>query len=147
MSKNAVNNMGNSFDLKKTRNNLVAKDNKMIQDSRFALSTIENKAILYLISQIRPDDTPGKRYIFNCREFQALIKWNGEASYKSIKAMLTRLSSMQWWIDLDEQTEALVKWFNIVHMNKGTGDIEISFHEDMFPLLYELQKQSDVVSF
>lgn len=144
MSKNAVNNMGNSFDLKKTRNNLVAKDNKMIQDSRFALSTIENKAILYLISQIQPDDTPGKRYIFNCKEFQALIKWNGEASYKSIKAMLTRLSSMQWWIDLDEQTEALVKWFNIVHMNKGTGDIEISFHEDMFPFLYELQKQKEL---
>lgn len=146
VSESPVNYMENSFDLKETRNNLVAKDNKLIQNSRFALSTVENKAILYLISKIHPDDKPGTRYIFNCREFQALLKWrgSGENSYNSIKAMLSRLSSMQWWIDLDEHTEALVKWFNIVHMNKGTGDIEISFHEDMFPFLYELQKHKEL---
>ncbi len=132
--------MGNSFNLRETRNNLVAKDNRLIQNSRFALGNIENKAVLYLISKIQPNDEPGKRYLFNCKEFQSLIKWNGEASYKNIKAMLTKLSDMRWWIDLDEDNEALVRWFNIVHMNKGTGDIEISFHEDMFPFLLDLQK-------
>lgn len=135
--------MDDLYNLRETRNNLVAKDNKMIQNSRFALSAIENKAILYLISKIHPNDAPGKKYIFNCREFQALIKWSNETSYRNIKVMLTRLSSAQWWIDIDEQTEALVRWFNIVHMNKGTGDIEISFHEDMFPFLLELQKHKE----
>lgn len=136
--------MDNSFDLKESRNNLVAKDNRMIQHSRFALSSIENKAVLYLISKIRPDDQPGKKYKFNCKEFQALIKWNVDASYKNIKGMLTKLSSAQWWIDIDDENEALVRWFHIVHMNKGTGDIEISFHEDMFPFLLDLQKHLDV---
>ncbi len=136
--------MDKSFDLKETRNNLVAKDNKMIQNSRFALSAIENKAVLYLISKIQPTDEPGKRYFFNCKEFQSLIKWNGDASYQNIKGMLTKLSSAQWWIDIDDENEALVRWFNIVHMNKGTGNIEISFHEDMFPFLLELQKQKEI---
>lgn len=128
------------MDIKSTRNNLVAKDNRMIQNGRFALGAIENKAILYLISKIQPDDTPDKLYKFNCKEFQALIKWNDGASYKKIKLMLTKLSDMRWWIDLDDNNEALVRWFNIIHANKGTGDIEISFHEDMFPFLLNLQQ-------
>ncbi len=147
MSENAVkkevdtiNNKDYSFDLRASRNNLVAKDNRLIQNSRFSLGNIENKAVLYLISKIQPEDDPGKHYFFNCKEFQALIKWNGESSYKNIKAMLTNLSDMRWWIDLDEDNEALVRWFNIVHMNKGTGEVEISFHEDMFPFLLDLQK-------
>ena len=129
-----------SYDLRETRNNLVAKDNRLIQNSRYALSNNENKAVLYLISKIQPDDKPGKKYIFNCKEFQYLIKWNGDASYKKIKEMLTRLSDMRWWIDIDDDNEALVRWFNMIHMNKGTGDIEISFHDDMFPFLLNLQQ-------
>lgn len=129
-----------NFDLRVTRNNLVAKDNRLIQNSRFALNNNENKAVLYLISKIHPDDEPGKKYLFNCKEFQSLIKWNSDASYKNIKAMLKKLSDMRCWIDIDENNEALVKWFHIVHMNKGTGEIEISFHEDMFPFLLDLQK-------
>ena len=130
-----------TYDLKKTRNNLVAKDNRMIQNSRFSLSPVENKAVLYLISMIQPDDEPGKLYEFNCKEFQALIKWSEDASYTKVKEMLTNLSLVQWWMDLDDQgNEALVRWFNIVHMNRGTGNLSISFHDDMFPFLLDLQK-------
>ena len=134
--------MDSSFDLRKTRNNLVAKDNKMIQNSRYALTGLENKAVLYLISKIQPNDEPNKHYLFNCKEFQALVKWNGNASYQNVKAMLSKLATAQWWIDDDTgENEYLVRWFNIVHMNKGTGDIEISFHEDMFPFLLNLQER------
>lgn len=132
--------MSSSFDLRETRNNLVAKDNRLIQNSRYALNSNENKAVLYLISKIQPDDEPGKKYLFNCKEFQALIKWNGAASYKNIKDMLTKLSDMRWWVDIDDESEALVRWFHIVRMKKSTGDIEISFHEDMFPFLLNLQQ-------
>jgi plasmid replication initiation protein len=133
--------MSQAYDLRKTRNNLVAKDNRLIQNSRFSLTPTENKAVLYLISKIQPEDTPGKRYLFNCKEFQALIKWSDDASYTKIKDMLTRLASAQWWMDIDDDgNEALVRWFNIIHMNRGTGDIEISFHDDMFPMLLDLQK-------
>ena len=132
--------MDKGFDLKKARNNLVAKDNRMIQNSRFSLSTLENKAVLYLISKIQPEDKPNQRYQFNCKEFQSLMLWDEEASYQKIKKMLTRLSDKRWWLTVDDESEYLVRWFNIVHINKGTGDIEISFHEDMFPFLLDLQK-------
>lgn len=114
-----------------------------IQNSRRALSTLENKAILYLISKIHPDDAPGTHYIFNCREFLSLIKWDPESSYENIRRMLKRTASVQWWIDLDEHTETLVSWFHIIRMSNGTGNIEISFHEDIFPLLCKLHDKNN----
>ena len=81
--------MTDNFDLKKARNRLVAKDNRLIQNSRYALDTNENKAVLYLISKIQPEDEPGKLYSFNCKEFQALIRWSKDAPYKKIKAVRT----------------------------------------------------------
>lgn len=130
----------NEIDIKKTRNSLVAKDNRIIQNSKYALGNNENKAILYMISKIQPNDRPDTTYVFSCREFQCLINWGKAVSYHKIKEMLTNLSMQKWWIDLDDETEALVQWFNIVHINKISGDIEIKFHEDMFPFLFDLQQ-------
>lgn len=132
--------MNEGYNVKETRKNVVAKDNRLIQNTRYSLTNNENKAILYLISKIQPDDKPNKRYIFSCQEFQSLIKWTEDASYKKIKKMLTKLSDMSWWIEIGEGSEALIRWFNIVHMNRGKGEIEISFHEDMFPFLLNLQR-------
>lgn len=126
------------------RNNLVAKRNDMIQRSRFALDTVETKAVAYMISKIQPDDKPGKRYTFSCNEFKSLIRWKNKGSYTEIKTMLTKLSQKAMWIDIDEQTESLVRWFHIVHMNKGTGDVEISFHDDMVPYLLSLRQQQEL---
>ena len=133
--------MEKEINLKQARHNLVAKRNDMIQNSRFALDIIANKAVLYLLSKVQPDDEPGKHYMFNCSEFQSLIRWNNKQSYTEVKALLTKISTMAWWVDISEEEEALVKWFDIVHMNKGSGNIEISFHQDMFPFILELNRQ------
>lgn len=135
-----------SFNLKKSRNSMVAKDNRMIQNSRMSLGLLENKAVLYLISKIKPEDEHGKTYIFNCREFQALLNWNQEASYQNVKIMLQNLGDISWWIESEikgRKKDVLVRWFNVVHMDPGNGDIEISFHEDMFPFLLDLKRQSE----
>ena len=133
--------MAEKYDLQETRNRLVAKDNRLIQNSRYSLGANENKAILYLISKIRPEDEPGKLYTFNCKEFRALIRWDKDSPYSKIKAMLTSLSYMQWWITLDNGKESLVRWFHVVRMDPGTEDIEIKFHEDMFPFLLKLNQR------
>lgn len=135
--------MGNDFSLRDSRNNLVAKDNRLIQNSRMSLGLLENKAILYLISKIQPEDKVGKKYIFNCKEFQALLNWNSEASYQNVKIMLQNLGDKSIWIDGEiegRKKDILVRWFDIVHLDPGNGDIEISFHQDMLPFLIELNK-------
>lgn len=135
--------MGN-FDLKTARNKLVAKDNRLIQESQMSLSLIETKALAYMISKIKPDDGPGEIYVFSCKEFQTLCKWNKDASYKQIKDMLDKLGDSSWWIRTEiEGREKLskVRWLNISRIDIGNGDIEIGFHPDMFPYLLNLQKE------
>lgn len=132
-----------NFNLTETRKNIVAKDNRMIQNSRMAVSLMEHKALIYLISKIKPNDEPNKIYVFNCKEFQALLRWNKDASYQNIKIMLQNLGDVSWWIESEKdgrKKEILMRWFNIVHMDPGTGNVDISFHEDMFPYLLELHK-------
>lgn len=135
--------MSSNIDLKELRNNLVAKDNRLIQKSRSSLSLVENKAVLYLISKIQPDDKPGKIYKFNCREFQALCNWNQADSYQYMKVMLQNLGDVSMWIDMEidgRPKDVLIRWFDIVRMDPGTGDIDISFQTDMLPFLLDLQK-------
>ena len=132
------------MDLTFSRERLVAKDNRLIQHSRYALGIVENKAILYLISKIIPNDKAGKIYLFNCAEFQALMKWkNNTDTYNYTKNMLQNLGDMSWWLDASISNtgkDTLLRWFNVVRMDPRTGNIEISFQEDMFPYLIDLKK-------
>lgn len=129
--------------LRSARSNIVAKDNRLIQKSRYALSLMESKALLYLISMICPDDRPGKIYTFSCSEFQRLLNWNKEASYMNIKAMFQRLGDVSMWIESEidgSPKDVLVRYFHIVRLDQKSGNIDVSFHEDMFPYLLDLQK-------
>lgn len=124
----------------KIRSSLVAEDDRIIQNIKYTLNKNENKAILYMISKIQPNDRPETTYVFSCKEFQSLINWGKTVSYHKTKEMIKKLAMQKWWIDLDDETEALVQWFNIVHIDKVGGDVEIKFHEDMFPFLFDLQQ-------
>ena len=135
--------MSNEFSLEKARKRLVARDNSLIQDGRFSLSLMEEKAILYMVSKIQPNDEPGKRYSFDCKEFQSLLNWSEEASYFNIKIMLQNLGDASIWVrrKIDgRDKDILVRWFNIVHLDPGNRDIEISFHEDIWPYLLDLKE-------
>ena len=126
--------------IKKARKQVVALRNDLIQRSRYSLSAIENKILLYILSLVKPTDGPGLRYSFYCNDFLRVIKSKNQ-SYTTLKQMLTRIAQVVWWMDIDDDTESLLRWFNIVHMNRGTGMVTISFHEDIFPYIIGLNRQ------
>lgn len=127
------------YDLRKTRNNIVSKDNRMIQNGRYSLGQVETKALLYLMSKIQPDDEPGKIYRFNIDEFKALLNWSRETNNSNIKAMLQHIADSSWWL-VDGKTEKLVRWLDIVHLDVQDGAVELSFHHDMFPYILDLKQ-------
>lgn len=122
------------------RSNVITKNNDLIQKSRYSLTALENKALLYMISKIQPGDDCNTVYQFSCREFRGLMGWSEDAPYGKIKTALSHIANQQFIIDIDEDTEAIVRWFNIVHMNAKQEQIEIKFHEDMFPYLMGMRK-------
>lgn len=126
---------------------MVSKRNDMIQKSRQNLTLREQKAVLYMLTKVKPSDQPGTKYLFSALEFSIAIGIQGKAryNYKVIMDMLQKLSDKSWWIRNEEESEnQLVRWFNTVHVKDdkiGPGKIEITFHEEMTPYIYGLIEQ------
>ena len=60
--------------LERARKQNVAKRNDMIQKSKKSLSIVENKAVSYIFSKVKPDDDPDTIYTFDCQEFYRLLR-------------------------------------------------------------------------
>jgi plasmid replication initiation protein len=120
----------------------VYKRNDMIQKARFSLGVQEQRAVLYAISKIKPDDTYLKEYEFDIKDFYRVIGWNKQ-SYTEFKAMLKALSDKSWWITLPTGEESLVRWFTTARSNKKSGKVTVKFHEDMMPYLVQLAQGTD----
>lgn len=116
----------------------VYKHNDMVQKTRYSLSIQEQRAVLYAISKIKPEDTLVSEYTFDIKDFYNVIGWRKE-SYTEFKAMLKKLRDKSWWITLEDgETESAVSWFSTVRSNQKSGKVTIKFHEDMMPFLIQL---------
>ena len=140
-------------ELERARKQNVAKRNDMIQKSKKSLSIVENKAVSYIFSKVKPDDDPDTIYTFDCQEFYRLLRWKKE-SYTDLRAMLYSIASQTFGI-IDEETgtEKIVHWFNTIHLKKNKNGkiisdsklpgryVEIKIHEDLMEYVFGLEQQ------
>ena len=124
------------------RDSTVVKSNDLIQKSRYKLSLRQQKAILFLVSQIKPTDDDFKDYTFEIREFCRVCGLDsvGGNNYDALKAALKELSDKSMYIMINDNTEALVRWLEKVYIHKGTGLITVRFDKDMKPYLLHLHE-------
>ncbi len=140
-------------ELERARKQNVAKRNDMIQKSKKSLSIVENKAVSYIFSKVKPDDDPDTIYTFDCQEFYRLLRWKKE-SYTDLRAMLYSIASQTFGIvDEETGTEKIVHWFNTIHLKKSKNGkiisdsklpgryVEIKIHEDLMEYVFGLEKQ------
>lgn len=124
------------------RHSTVVKSNDLIQKSRFSLSLLQQRILLYLISQITPVDDDFKLYEFSIAEFCKVcgISYNGR-SYNEIKAIIKEIADKSVWITLaDEKTETLVRWIEKPYINADDGYVRIKLDADMKPYLLQLRE-------
>ena len=140
-------------ELERARKQNVAKRNDMIQKSKKSLSIVENKAVSYIFSKVKPDDDPDTIYTFDCQEFYRLLRWKKE-SYTDLRAMLYSIASQTFGI-IDEETgtEKIVHWFNTIHLKMSKNGkiisdsklpgryVEIKIHEDLMEYVFGLEQQ------
>lgn len=126
----------------KQRFNVVVKSNQLIQHSRFSLSTLQQKIILYIISQITPYDEELKLYEFKITEFCRVcgIEPKGDI-YTLIKNQVKAISDKSLWIELDNGKETLVRWIEKPYIDERQGTIQIKLDEDMKPYLLRLKEK------
>lgn len=109
--------------LEKERNMMIAKSNDIIRKSRYNLSTVEQKIVMYLFSKIKPEDTDLTEYNFEIKNFCDVcgIDYNNGGNYKYIKSVIKKLSDNSFWIEEEDGTEVLCRWLRIARLNKNTG--------------------------
>ncbi len=124
------------------RYSYVVKSNKLIQQSRFSLSTQQQKILLYIISQIEPFDTEFKTYKFKITEFCAVcgIEPKGDI-YAMLKRQIKDISDKSLWIETEKGRETLVRCIEKPYIDKKSGTVELKLDEDMKPYLLQLKEK------
>lgn len=123
------------------KNKSVIKANKLIQKSRFSLSTQQQKIMLYLIAQISPFDDDFKLYDFNILDFCKIcgIETKGGKNYQDLKTAIKEIADKSLWVKLDNGQETLLRWIEKPYIDERNGTISIKLDKDMKPYLLQLK--------
>ena len=121
---------------------LVVKSNQLIQNTRYQLSVIEQKIVIYLISKIVLEDTDVKTVNMSIKDFCMLTNTSTKGdNYEKVRDSVRSLRDKSWWIKLDDNTEMLYSWIDYAIIKKNTGNIEICLSKSLTPFLTSLKSR------
>ena len=122
----------------------IAKSNELIQRTRYHLSLSQQKALLFLISKVKPQDTGSEAYTVSIADFCAAMgidcNETGGYYYAAVKREIKELADSSAWIMMPNGKEVLFRWLDTVEVEKGSGTISVTFHRSVQPHLFELQR-------
>lgn len=119
----------------------VVKSNELIQRSRYKLSLLEQKIVLFLISKICPDDEAFHEYEFHMRELCQLMGIScNPKNYRNFRECIQKLSDKSFWIETDGR-DMLCRWILDATVIKGSGIVKIRLDDKLRPYLLQLQQQ------
>ena len=118
----------------------VVKDNALIQKSRYSFSLLEQKAILFLISKIKPQDEPFTQYVFDFSDFCMACNMNKDGGFyiKYIKEIMTNIASKHITISLNDGRTLITHWFSSAIIDNMNDNITITFDNNITPYLFSL---------
>lgn len=129
-------------EIQELRDKTVRKANELIQRSRYNdLSTVQQKIVLYLISQISPYDEDFKLYQFSTQTFCRVCGLDATSgkNYNDLKEALKGIADKSIWIALPDGRETLLRWIEKPYIDQGSGTIAIKMDADMKPYLLQLK--------
>lgn len=120
------------------RLDLVVKSNVLIRKTRYSLSEMEQKILIYLISKIKADDINFNRVSISIKDYCRLcnINYDGNTS-AAIKKSIQTLSDKSWWLQVND-TEILFRWVETAEIKKGIITLKLS--EFLKPYLLEIKE-------
>lgn len=123
------------------RDKSVIKANQLIQKSRFSLSLLQQKVVLYLIAQINPFDKDFIQCEFDIKEFCRVcgIDDLSGKNYADLKQAIKDIADKSLWITLPDGRETLIRWIEKPYIDKNRGVIRVKLDEDMKPYLLQLK--------
>ena len=124
-------------------NSLVIQSNKLI-NARYEMTAFQKKVVLYLISQIQPDDEDFKTYTLNVKDFVSLTESKSKMLYNKLRKETKSLISKVY--EIDEPDRLLqISMLSSAQYIKGKGMIRVSFDPNLKPYLLQLKKHFTIV--
>lgn len=123
------------------RSKLVIKSNAMIQKSKFNLSTVEQRVILYLISKIPPYSEELKPFTFYIPDFCKVcgIRYKSGNYYDQLKDTIQNLANKSIWITTEDNSLRLFRWVTEAEIKPDSALVSISLNKDLEPYLLHLR--------
>lgn len=122
------------------RNELVYKSNELIRDTRYELTEVEQKLVIYLISKIdNNNDTAPQELTLRLKDYCDIVgvKYSG-GMIEYIKDSIQALRNKSWWIPTGKKKQTLFSWIDTADLEGETITIKLS--KSLQPFLFELQK-------
>ncbi|MES0857601.1 replication initiation protein [Geobacillus sp. G4] len=120
-------------------NSAVTKANALIE-ANYKLSTLEQKIILYLISQISKDDDDFKMYSLPIQEFSELLGYRGSPKYTELREITKNL--MRKVLEIREgQKLKQLSWVSYVEYDVHSGYVSLAFDPRLKPYLLQLKRE------
>lgn len=131
---------------KHQRNAYVVKSNDLIQKSRFSLTLVEQRIILFLASKIdskKPSARDILDYDFDAREFCEVCGIEYYQNVWNIKKVIQGLSNKSLWMPDPKNSEKiiLIRWIDSAIIDLNTGRMTINLSRSIMPYLTNLHEK------
>ena len=134
-------------------NHFVVKSNTLVE-ARYRLSLQESHVILWLLTQIKPEDEDLKLHSMKISDFAKMVGVKIENQYKELRKVTMNLIQRGLSIYEPETKEWLqVSWLSSARYRQRKGDVLLSFDPQLKPYLLQLKSQftriniSDAIGF
>ena len=120
----------------------VRKANILIQQSRYSLPTQAQKIVLFLISQIQPEDEDFKTYEFTIRDFCQIcgLCCDSGKNYSDLKeTVLDIMKHPIGWAELEDKREVTLLWLESAEVIPNKGIIRLNLGRYLKPYLLNLK--------
>ncbi|GAB6574256.1 replication initiation protein [Bacillus cereus] len=117
---------------------IVTKSNSLIE-TKYKLTTSEQKILLTLASMIQKDDSEFKSYTLSIADFSKLLGVKSNNRYTELKKITAGLMSKNLEIDSEDKL-VQTAWLSHVTYHKKQGLIEMRFSSDLKPFFLALKK-------
>ncbi len=117
---------------------LVVQSNRLIE-SRYSLTTGEQRLIMAMISLIHPNDQDFKPYILKIQDLAVYLNIDIKNAYREADKITSRL--MERVLHIPEPDGSLLKVHWVSSARHEKGKVTIKFDPDLKPYLLQLKKQ------
>ena len=124
----------------------VVKSNTLVE-ARYRLSLQESHVILWLLTQINPDDEDFKTHSMKITDFAKMVGVRAEGQYDKFQKITENLMRRVLKIKVTETNDLLqVSWLSSARYRLGKGDVLLEFSPQLKPYLLQLKSQFTKIS-